>query len=173
MKVTGYMLREALKQHQLRRDTAARAYAGSLKKFPDEDKQTPQEVVSQFLEAETAIVKLEVAQMRYNLAVLVDVPGFGRVPLAHAIKAIGPEARAEKMWKTATGSVPERYASYRTDDERDPDKVQAKPTITPAEATKLAVKMSKRAGAFRAAIATGNAVEVEVTLEDLDPALFE
>jgi hypothetical protein len=41
MRVTGYMLREAIKQHELRRDTAASAFDGSLKVFPGETKEAP------------------------------------------------------------------------------------------------------------------------------------
>ena len=44
-------------------------------------------------------------------------------------------------------------------------------TMTIPEITKLASVTAKRAGAFRQAIAVGNAREIE--LEDLDPALFE
>jgi len=62
MKTTGWSLREAIKQQELRRDTAARAFNGTLKKFDDESKQTPQEVVVQFLAAEQAIAQLQVAR---------------------------------------------------------------------------------------------------------------
>ena len=170
MKTTGYALREAIKQHELRRDTAARMFDGSLRKFPNEDKEHPTKVVEQFLTAERAISKLQTAQMRYNLAVIVDVQG-EKLTLAEAIKRIGGEARVEKMWRSAAGPKPDRYGGYRNDDERDPSKVIAAATVSPSEATKLASTTAKRSGAFRAAIATGNAREVEI--EDLDARLFE
>jgi hypothetical protein len=170
MKTTGYALREAIKQFELRRDTAARSFDGSLRKFPDEDKEAPQKIVEQFLKAEGAIVSLQVAQARYNLAVGVEANG-EKMSLEEAVKRIGGYARAEKMWRTAAGPKPDRYNTYRNDDERDPTKLVSRITVTPSEAVKLASAAAKRAGALRAAIATGNAREVEI--ENLDPALFE
>lgn len=170
MKTTGYALREAIKQHELRRDTAARAFSGSLKAFPEEKKETPVQVVQEFLVAEKAIAKLQVAQTRYNLGVSVDVLG-EKMCLEEAIKRIGGPARAEKMWRTAAGPKPDRYGSSHEADERDPTRVFSVVTITPREAVKLASGAAKLAGAIRAAIATGNAREVEI--EDLDAALFE
>lgn len=170
MKITGYALREALKQHELRRDTAARTFEGTLKSFPGEVKDKPQDVVKQFLAAETAIAKLQTSQSKYNLLVMVDANG-ERMTLEEAIKRIGGEARVEKMWRSAAGPRRDRYGSSNIDDVRDPNQIVAITIVTPNEATKLASACSKRAGSYRAAIATGNAREVEI--EDLDPALFE
>ncbi len=174
MKVTGYQLREAIKQHELRRDTASREFADSLKKFPGEEKDAPTQVVDRFLESEKAIAQLQVAQMRYNLAITVELPVFtgftSKIPLAEAIKRVGGEGRVEKMWRTATNPKAERY-SYGNDDERDPTRVRAVQTIATGEMVKLATVAGKRAGSLRAAIATANAREVEI--EDLTSALFE
>jgi len=169
MKVTGYLLREAIKQHELRRDAAAQAFDGSLKAFPGEEKPTPQSLVDQFLASERAIAKLQVAQMQYNLYVKVNVQGED-MSLAEAIKRVGGEGRSEKMWRSATGTKKDRYG-YSGDDEMDPNRVRSKATITVNEAVKLATQAGKRAGVMRAAIATANAKEVEI--EDLSPALFE
>lgn len=176
MKVTGYLLREAIKQHELRRDAASMAFDGSLKAFPNDEKPKPQELVEQFLASELAIAQLQVAQMRYNLAVTVEVTGQGtyagdKMTLAEAIKRVGGQGRSEKMWRSATGGKKDRYASSYGEDEIDPSRVRAKATITVNEAVKLASQAGKRAGAMRAAIATANAKEVEI--EDLSPALFE
>ena len=167
MKTTGYALREALRQHELRRDTAARAFNGSLKAFPDEKKEDPREVIKQFMAAERALAKLEMAQTRYNLAVTLEVHG-EKMTLLEVIKRIAGEARVEKMWRSAAGPT-ERYG-YEND-VRDPNQVRAVPTMATQEITKLASVSAKRTGAFRQAIAVGNAREIE--LEDLDPALFE
>ena len=168
MKVTGYMIREALKQHELQRDAASRAFNGTLKAFPSDKKDNPKSVVAQFLKSETTISKLQVAQMRYNLGVFVDVQG-EKMTLAEAIKRIGADARIEKMWRSASAPKEDRYG--RDDDERDPTRERAVPTITASESTKLASLAAKKAGAFRQAIAVGNAFELE--LKDLDTALFE
>lgn len=170
MKITGYALREAIKQFELRRDTASRGFNGTLKAFPDEKKDKPQEVVNQYLAAEKAIAQLQVAQMRYNLAVTVEILG-EKMTLAEAIKRVGGPARAEKMWRTAAGPVADRYGGYHNEDVRDPNQVRSTATVTPQEATKLASASAKQAGAYRAAIATGNAREIE--LENLDASLFE
>lgn len=176
MKVTGYMLREAIKQHELRRDTAASAFDGSLKVFPGETKEAPASVVEKFLTAEEAVAKLQTAQMRYNLAVMVEAfvghyaSDKEQTSLAEAIKTVGGYGRAEKMWRSAANpNKKERYGF--NDDEMDPTRVRATATITSSEAMKQATFAGKRAGNLRAAIATANAKEVEI--EDLSPALFE
>jgi len=170
MRVTGYAIREAIKQWELRRDTAARAFDGSLKVFDEErgTKESPDQIIQAFLKAELAISKLQVAQARYNLWVLVDTPE-RMMSLSQAIKMVGGVARAEKMWRSATGPKKERYGY--SDDERDPNKIVAKPTITVAHAVAQATLLGKRAGSFRAAIAVANAKELEI--EDLDETLFE
>jgi hypothetical protein len=178
MKVTGYMLREAIKQHELRRDTAAKAFDGSLKKFPDEEKESPIELVESFSKAEQAIAALQEAQMRYNLSVKVEVMGQGNYPtdkvrmsLAKAIKLVGGAGRVEKMWRSATGPKKDRYGGYRDDDEMDPTRIRAVATIKSSDAISQASRAGKAAGSLRAAIATANAELVEI--EDLSPALFE
>lgn len=169
MKITGYQLREAIKQHELRRDTSSQAFDGSLKVFPGEEKPSPLSFASQFLAAERNIAQLQVAQMKYNLAVTVRVEG-ETMTLAEAIKRVGGEGRCEKMWRSAAGTKRDRYSTYG-EDEIDPSRIRSRPTITLTEAVKLATVAGKRAGAMRAAIATANAAEVEI--EDLSPALFE
>ena len=174
MKVTGYMLREAIKQHELRRDTAARAFDSSLKRFPDEEKESPNEIIVAFSKAEQAVAQIQEAQMRYNLAIMVDVTGSyasnkTTMTLAKAIKLVGGAGRVEKMWRSATGPKKDRY--YREEDEIDPSRIRAKATVKPSEAIKEASLAGKVAGSLRAAIATANARELEI--EDLSPALFE
>jgi hypothetical protein len=169
MKTTGYDLREAIKQHELRRDTAARGFNGALKKFPGEEKQSPESIVEAFTAAEVAITTLQTAQMRYNLAVTVTASG-KTMPLALAIKLVGGIARVEKMWRSVAGPKEDRYG-YSHDDVRDPNQLRAVPTVPAGTALKLASAAAKRSSALRKAIAVGNATEVEI--EGLDAALFE
>jgi len=168
MKINGYKIREALKEHELRKEAAQKQFSGTLKKFPGETKPEPQEVATAFLKAETAIAKLQVVQMRYNLEVEVDVLS-ETMTLAEIIKRVGGLGRMEKMWKGVIPGGKERYV-YGDEDTRDPNQVRAEPTLEPGKAVDLATTAAKTAGAFRAAIATGNAREIEI---DLDPALFE
>ena len=165
MKTNGYKLRDALKYQVMRRDAATQEFNSSLKIFPGEQKDTPQQIVQELLLSEKAISELQVAQIRYNLAVIVNVLGES-MTLADAIKRVGGIARAEKLWRTVT---PEKRGLW--DDEIDPSKTRSEPTISPKEALKLAQGAAKHSGAFRAAIAAGNGQELEIT--DLDPGLFE
>ena len=168
MKISGYGLREAIKQHELRRDTAAGSFNGALMKWPGETKDTPQEVVTAFLEGEAAIAQLQTAQMRYNLAVTIEHEG-QTLTLAEGIKRLGGLARAEKMWRSVATPKAERYGSPMDARERSEGVVTTVPTVSTSEAVRLAQKAAKVAGALRAQIATANAVLVEL---DLSPTLL-
>lgn len=170
MQIDGYALREAIKQWDLRKGAAEEAFKSSLFKFKGEEKDTPQQVVDSFLQAETAISKLQVAQMRYNLSVAVEVGG-EKMTLAEAIKRVGGAGRAEKMWRSA--GPKDRRSAYLMDDglTRDPTQERATPTLDAKTSVGLAMQAGKRSGAFRATIATANATKVDIA--DLDPALFE
>lgn len=128
----------------------------------------PEKVMQQFLDAEAAIAKLQVAQTRYNLMVTVSLES-ETITLCEAVKRIGGLGRAEKMWRTATGAKPDRYGY--NDDVRDPNQVRATETISVNDAAAKASAQAKIAGRLRAAIATANAREVEI--ESLDASLFE
>lgn len=167
-RVNGYQLKELIKRAEMTRDTTASLFDGSLTKFPDEDKEGPKQVVDRFQQADFALAKLQVAQVRYNLAVEVEVLG-EKMTLTEAIKRVGGAGRVEKMWRSTAGVKKDRY-SYRDDDTtRDPNLIRATRTITKTAALELAQEAAKYAGAIRAAIAKGNAVEVDlkdVTLPD-------
>jgi hypothetical protein len=170
MKTTGWQLKEALGAWELRKSAAEKLFPESLHKFKGEEKDSPQSLVEAYLKAETAIAKLQVAQMRYNLMVKVKVLD-ETLTLAEAIKLVGGAGRIEKMW----GSVnPARSRSAYMPElglTRDPSQERAEPTLSVKEGTKLAEQARKRASAFRAAINSGNGQEVEI--ENLDQNLFE
>lgn len=168
MKVTGYMLRDAIKEHTLRRDTAAAAFSKSLMAFPGEEKD-PQGEMAKFQAAESAIAILETAQIAYNMNVRVEVLG-ATMPLSQAIKLIGGAGRIEKMWKDAIADKSSHH--YLSDsDVRDPNQIRATRTVPSDEALALARAAGKRSNALRAAIATANGKELDIT--DLDPSLLE
>jgi hypothetical protein len=168
VKVTGYKIREAIKQWELRKDAASRVFDDSLKIYPGETKEHPVDAVKQYLAAEYAIAKLQEAQAMYNLQVKVPFDG-ELITLGFAVKALGGLARAEKMWRSATGSKKERYG-YSAD-ERDPNKIYAQTQVSASDALKNATSAAKRASAMRAAIAQGNAEEHEI--KTLTEDLFE
>ncbi len=168
MKVTGYQLREALKSWELRKDAAERVLGDSLKVFPGEEKPHPKDLIQQVEDAEIAIAKLQVAQMEFNLAVMIqfeDAP----ISLALAVKSLGGYTRIEKHWRTTAGEKATSTYGYRGEDERDPEKQYSKHQVSPMEAAEKSMACAKRAGALRAAIAVGNAREQQI---NVDPQLF-
>ena len=169
MKITGYKLREAIKMHELRRNTWAGQFDDSLRKFKDEEKTHPNTIVKNFLRQEEIVAKLQSVQARYNLTIVVEVLG-EKMTLCEAVKRVGGAGRAEGLWRSAAGGKKDRY-SYNRDDERDPTKERAKAQMNIIDITREAQAAAKFAGALRNAIATANAQEIEVT--DLDASLFE
>lgn len=170
MKVTGFLLREAIRRWELRRDTAANQFEDSLKRFPDDDKPTPEAVVAAFSTAETNIASLQAAQARYNLRINLDVLG-AEMTLCEAVKRLGGAGRLDKMWRTAAGGKKDRYG-YRDDNPRKTDEIRATPTVTVKAAMEYANKASAWAGALRAAIAKGNGTEVSAGEIGLNAALL-
>lgn len=169
MNVTGYQLREAITVWKLRKTTAEGQFTDSLAKFADETKDTPQAVVALVQHAEESIVRLQIAQMQYNLIVKVTPVDLGEMSLAMAIKLSGVVSRVEKIWSGAAASSRDPYGyNARV---RDPKQDRAEATIVPKEILVETSRMTKRAGALRASIGAGNTREVEI--EDLDTSLFE
>jgi len=168
MKVTGYQIREAIKQWELRKDAASRVLDDSLKVFPGEEKPHPSILIGDYLQAEVAIAQLQTLQSRYNLAIKFDFEGKD-MSLCEAVKSLGGYSRVEKLWRLASaGGKKDRY--YGKEDERDPTKQYAKQVVSPTEGVKLATNAARRASALRAGIATCNAMEKEF---DVPTALFE
>ena len=172
-KVTGYQLREAIKRQTLLRDTAAAMFTDSLRKFPGEDKPVPDEMMASFYRADTAIAKLQVAQMRYNLIVKIGTFAMMHadqksMTLAEAVKRLGGSGRCEKMWRGAATPTEKRFGY---DETRREDEVRAMPQLTLIEAAKRSSAAAKGVGQLRQAIAVANATEVEV--EDLDEELLQ
>lgn len=167
MKITGYKLKELIKQAEMVRDTVASHFDGSLHTFEgDAAKDTPQQVVGKFQKADLALAQIQTIQARYNLAVEVEVLG-EKMTLMEAVKRVGGAGRVEKMWRSASGTKKDRYA-YRDELTRDKDTIRAKRTLAKGAALELAQEAAKVAGALRAAIAEGNSreVDMDVTLPD-------
>lgn len=173
MKITGYRIREAIKRWQLRRDTASAQFEDSIHAFEGEAKPSPLELMRTVARADSAIVQLQVAQNRFNLAVIVSVDGIGeQLTLLEAIKAVGGVTRLEKAWRGQ--SVPKRDRHlFRSEPAtlRDNSKIVAKRTISPEDTAKQAAIWGATRMAYIEAIGTGNACEVDI--KDLSPALLE
>lgn len=167
-KVTGYQIREAIKRQTLLRDTAASMFTDSLKRFASEDKPSPDDMMVDFYKADKAIVKLQVAQMQYNLAVKLTTQVDRKpITLAEAVKRLGGASRCEKMWRTA--ATPETHL-FRGDTRRK-DEERAISTLTLSEAAKRSSAAAKGVAQLRQAIAIANATEID--LEDLDESLLQ
>jgi hypothetical protein len=165
MKVTGYMLREAIKQQELRSESAMSRFPNTLKKFPGEECELPTDVANELLFAESALAKLRTAQARYNLMVILN----DGITLAEAIKQTVAIGKVEKLWKDLATKKKDRYSM--DSDERSPDVLRAIPMVTNKQCVDLARAAAKSVNQIRQRIAIANAKEVEI--ENLDPTLFE
>ena len=170
MEVTGFKLREALRRQTLRRETASSQFNNSLKKFPGEEKPTPDEVIRKVRAAEEAIATLQVFQTRYNLAVRVEVPGTkGQKTLLECIKRIGGLGRIEKTWRSA--ATAKERGLFDSDETRDPGVVRQERQISFDEASLRTEQVDRELAILREVIAVGNAHKVD--FEDLDAGLFD
>lgn len=171
MNVNGFLLREAIKKWELRRDTAYSQFDDTLHKFPGEEKESPDVVHALFTDAESAIAKLETAQAKYNLKVVVEIAPGHQMTLCEAVKRLGGAARAEKMWKTAANPKKEKY-SFTDTLTRDKDKERAVATLSSKYLIKRANEAAAYTSSLRAAIARGNGTEIPADQLGLDPALL-
>jgi hypothetical protein len=163
MLVTGYALREAIKQWELRKDASNRVFEDSLKVFPGEEKPHPSKLIEQYLAAEVAIAQLQTAQAQYNLMNTFDFEG-RKITLCEAVKSLGGYSRVEKLWRTASGGGKKDHYGSSSDNERHPDRIYAVQVVTPMQGVEQSTIAAKRASALRAGIATGNATTCDITL---------
>ena len=170
MNTNGFLLREAIRRWELRRDTFIKAFPTTLYKFENESKANPEETAKAFLDAETAIAKLQCSQSRYNLKVVVNVFD-EKITLCEAVKRLGGAGRIEKLWREAVSPKQERY-SYNDPTERDSTKERASWVMDAKGIINRANKAGAFVGALRAAIAKGNGTDVDVSEIGLDPTLL-
>ena len=174
MEVTGHQLRRVLKRWERRRGLLQSQWQQSQYAFGDEDKPSPEEVLSDLAECEARIAQLQAAQTQYNLTVEVTVrfaAGEGRMSLLEAIKRVGGVSRLEALVKQAaqtegnTGYYFAQQAMTRSADEE-----RAVRQLDTARAGALLDHYGDMAEALREAIAVGN--ETAVDLPGLGPELF-
>ncbi len=162
MEVTGYRIREALRRWQLRRDTAAGEFKGTLLAFPDDQKPTPDSVAERLAVAEAAISSLQVTQSSYNLGVQVLVGGELR-SLMHCIKLVGGLGRLERAWRDAAVEKEDRYG-YGSGERTAGTVVKAR-TISHEEAAKRTERYAAELAELREAIALGNSTPLDIDLD--------
>lgn len=162
MEVTGYKLREALRNHRTLRDVHAARFNETLFQFEGSDAQSPQEVADAFRKADHAVAALEEAQQFYNQQVRVKAGG-ETMTLARAIKMVGGAGRLEKMWRSAAkDSGRDRY-SYR-EMTRKSDEIVAKRMVSIDDSIKLATNAAQFASELRSAISEANATKVNIEI---------
>jgi hypothetical protein len=171
MVVTGYALRNAIRRWQLRRDTAAAQFSGSLTKFEGEDKQTPDAVATEFLNAEKAIARLQAAQNEYNGRVKIVVPGMDNMTICTAVKLVGGAARLEKMWRAVVAPIRERWETSNVSlGTRNKTEERAAWTMSTKDMADRTAKAAALTGALRSGIAEGNSIKIDI--EGLDGTLL-
>lgn len=162
MKITGYKLRERLKNLELKRENLQRQFHGTLYAFPEEigKKRLPLDIGTELASVESAIAKHQAAQVEYNLKVKVTVLE-GTISLAEAVKSVGGATRLIELWKHADREVntaAERVRVRRKDDEM----IIAQAQVTTEETMAMVQKAEQLAASLRSAIAEGNSVPVDL-----------
>lgn len=171
MKVTGYQLREALRNWHTRLDVLNKQFRESLWQFPDSEQPAdfkPDTLAAQFAQADDTVAALENAQQVYNQKITVTIAG-RKVPLSYAVKRVGGAGRLEKMWRwAATDNGRDRY-SYR-ETSRKSDEVYAKRMASMNDCVRAAEKTASLASELRSAIAAANATEIDL---EVNPEWFK
>lgn len=168
MNVTGYQLQFAIKEWSDRRDLANHQFTDGIYQFPGEDKPKPERAMENIQKAEDVLTQLQVAQMRYNLAVEVMVQGKS-MTLAEAVKKVGGAGRVGNLWKSVL--MPKRHEFSFEPMTRDENSERKVVMISTSDAMMHTKKASRYSAALRQAVQTGNATEVDI--EGLDPTVFD
>lgn len=171
MKITGYMLRAALKRWELTRNAAVKKFPDVLHKFPDENKISPEVVAKSIEDAEAAIARLQAIQVLYNASVQVEVKD-SAMSLAEAVKRVGGATRMEKMWKGAAGLETSAHGRYHNPfgavaQTRVMGHIVQERTLSEEDAAVQATKAANYLGALQEAIASGNGQKLDMEVDHL------
>jgi len=161
-KINGFKLQQAIREQFERKNLAEGRFEGSLKAFPEEKKPDPIKVMEEYEDAEKRIAFLQAAQDKYNLAVAVEVPGFGKMSLHDATKLVGGAKRVADKWKNAASENEDRYSRVTV---RERDSILAQRQIESEKCVELAKAAAKKVRDLRFAIQKGNATEIDMTIE--------
>jgi len=171
MNTTGYALREALRRVSNQISTARTQFDANQYYFgeiaPDLTK-----LGERLCALESKLATLQAAQCPYNAIVRVNFNGKER-SLAEAIKMSGVASRLEAMWRKLVQSEPAGNSRFGlslggSPTRRDKEAEYAKPAMSQDDIVAQAEKFGKMAAEVRAAVATGNMIEVCIDgLEEL------
>lgn len=158
-RITGYTLRERIRELSSRVEVAAKAFNDSFFVFPGEKKPSPVDAAKELQEAETQLALAQSDQQKFNLLVTIDVMGQS-MSLAQGVKLLGGIGRIEKGWR---GSLDTKNRYGYNDLTRDANQVRAERAV-PIDVTIEQAGISARfASQLRAAVAKGNAAEVDIS----------
>jgi hypothetical protein len=171
MLVTGNKILDALDFLRERAKSLETQFQSSLYVFEgDEPTRNPKELMRELREVNARIAQLQEIQAAYNLKVEVEVDGES-ITLQRVLQLISGANRAKTLWAKAAASEPDNPFAYGMNPRtRDKDNEYAQPVVPFSEAQALAEAATRRALAFKQAIRSGNAREVEMAA---DPDLFE
>lgn len=168
MKLTGYKIREKLKELELKRNFLKAEFDNSLFSFDAKEKPDPLTTGENCVKTERQIAQLQTIQSIYNLEAEIEVRG-ERISLLEAIKIVGGIDRAFMMWKSASADSPWEAYSAQV---REKDKEYGRRTLSKRDAMTKTEETAKYASELRAAIAEANAVEIDIDVSGFDGSIF-
>ncbi len=171
MTVTGNRILDALDFLRERVKTLDAQIQASLFAFEGEPPpQDPRDLMTELDGVQGRIARLQEVQSAYNLRVEVEVQG-ERISLQRVLQLVAAANRAKALWAKAASPEPANpYAYGMSTRTRDKDNEYAQAVVPLPEAQELVNAATRRALAFKQAIRSGNAREVEM---DVEVDLFE
>ncbi len=168
MVVTGNRILDALDFLKERVKTLDTQFQASLYRFADEEsKRDPRDILGEYEALQARIARLQEAQADYNLRVEVEVLG-ERMTLQRVLHLIASANRVKALWAKAVSPEEAPSYQYMALRAREKDSEYARRVISVEAAQDLAASAARRALAFKQAIRSGNAREVEMDVpEDL------
>lgn len=167
MQVNGFQIREAIKQHTLKREMAIKLFNDAGFLFPGEVKVSPIDRAKEVQQADEAVAKLETFQQAFNAIQIVLFDG-QNITLSQAVKMIAGIGRLENLWKQyASKGLTGQDSSRRSYGEasttvRKTDEQHATRTIDLETCVELATAFARKQAALRAQIASANGRQIDV-----------
>lgn len=174
MQVSGFMLKEGVKRHELAAETLRKQWKDSLFTFEGEGKELPTTIMERIHDEELIIATLQTCQARFNLAVKVTITDGKKareMTLAQAVKLVGSAGELEKMWRNYAGDSGKDPYMHRAG-ERNKDTEYARRAVSTAVALEAALEAAKYAASLRAAIAEGNSTKMDSEAIGLNPQML-
>jgi hypothetical protein len=168
--ITGNMILDALDFLKERVKALESQFGASLFRFADEeDKRDPRVILREFEELQGRIARLMEVQAAYNLRVEVTVLG-QPMSLQRVLQMVSSANKVKSLWAQAAEQKQANQYHFMNPLARDKEHEYAKPVVPVSEARELADRATRTALAFKQAIRSGNAREVEM---DVTPDLFD